>query len=632
MVRDPYSASQSRARCTTPVRIAIALALASVACTVLRAHGLTWTEDDWSHGGYVLATQVDGGIQPGILVLENRLNDMRFLASPTSFQGLYSMAVLHDTLWITASDYPYQFDGAEVIDYDYLTGQFEVDYEPYESGLHLIKRFGDSLYVPGPDSMDPWSAPGSIYLYTGQQWIEKETLPYAVHVNDVEVVNGITYATTGHANGPYYLSGCVWISYDYGSSFTNVLCIRPTPEHGIRRFFGAGHIGDRVFVQSDGYPPQNEVVYSTTNGTDWDTIPVPGMPQDKQAMFTVWGDSLLMTIHDRMYIWDGAQFHGYWLPFQGYRWCRGIEKYKGRLYGGGLGGTLYRWVHGSQWETIGQVVLDPATEEIEAMATCYGRLFISSSRPQQGMTPRLYVSAAVPVGYLISGIHDLGAPAGAGVIDWTGFEPGTASEIRFQLRSAQTVPEMQEASFIGPDGLPSSYYSEPATPLALAHWGNRYFQYKVELLCPDGLNMPFLDSVTLTADSLDVASVSPGEPGKDAATGRVSSAAGPLVLRFFAPQPNPARAASDLRVRLEDSEPSFARGAVRRRIELMVVDLQGRIVRRATVSPAADGAASWSWDLCDEQGHRVPGGVYRAMASMDGADCAPTVQTLTVLP
>ena len=619
---------------TARARTVPALAIFATAFVVLGAQGrdLTWTEDDWSGGAYASAARVDADIQPGILVLENLPGDMRSLASPTAFQGLYSMAVLHDTLWITASDYPYQFDGAEVIHYDYLTGQFEVDYQPYESGLHLIKRFGDSLYVPGPDSRDPHSSPGSIYLYTGRQWIDKATLPMAIHINDVEVANGITYATVGHPDGTYHLCGIVWTSHDYGDTFSQSLTLWPNAQAPVRRFFGAGSIGDRVFVQPDGFAPESDVVYSTTNGTDWNTIPVPGLPEDKQAMFTVWGDSLLMTIHNRMYIWDGEQFHGYWLPFQGYRWCRGIEKYKGRLYGGALGGTLYRWLQRSQWETISQVSLEPATEEIEAMATYYGRLYISTSRPEQGMIPRLYVSAAVPLGVMVSRVHDFGEPVGNGEVVWAGFTPGATGDLRFQVRSGVTEGQVPAALFLGPDGQPNSYYTIPGMPLAPAHHGHRYFQYKVELLCPDGLNMPILDSVTLRADTLDAAAVAEGDPTRGNGALEPGDRPRSGVLAFAPPQPNPARGPLSLRVDLSGGEllPGLARPLPA--VELAVVDLEGRLVRRATMIPASDGTASWFWDLCDEQGHRVPGGVYRAMACAAGAPGPVIVRSLVVLP
>lgn len=577
---------------------------------VVNAAQMTWVDDDWSCGQYSQIWAVDPEVHPGLIVLQNRLDDMRFLASPTAFQGLYCLEVYHDTLFIAASDYPYMYDGAEVISYDYLTDNFEVCYEPYESGLHIIKQFGDSLYIPGPDSMDPWDEEGSIYVYTGYEWIEKATLPRAVHVNDVDIVNGITYASTGQWGGELHGAGCVWISYDYGDSFTCTLVVPPSAGHSARRIFGIGHYGDLVFAQPDGFPPETEVLYTTTDGIDWDTLAVPGLPIDRQAMFTDWGDSLLMTIENKMFIWDGEDWTRYTLPFHGWRWCRGIHEYKGDLYGGGFDCTLYRWIQESDWELVGEMAVDPETEDIESMETYYGRLYVSTSRLDQGDEGRLYVSAAAPIGKLTSLAHDFGTGSQNGVLSWEAFEPDTSAQVRLRLRSAHTPSELESSQFLGPDGTPYTYYEEPGTALPFAHFGHRYFQYSVELVSRDGLHMPFVDEVTLEVDSVDMADVSPGpygdpfEPGHGRRDLRVSL--GP-------PCPNPACGSIDFQIEVEHPGYIRASGSTAPAApRLSVLDLQGRLVRSARLRVAAEGPITWRWDLRDQNGNPVPEGVYFA--------------------
>ena len=218
-------------------RLALSIALLVLICAgsslvpVAGGSDASWIDDDLSGGRYAEVRGIDAEIAPGLLVLDNRLDDLRLVAHPTSFQGMYSIAAFHDTLFITASDYPYMYDGAEVIAYDMAAGTFEVVYRPYESGLHLIKRIGDTLYIPGPDSMDEWWQEGSIYTYDGGAWVEKATLPTAVHVNDVEIVNGLLFATTGHATGELNGFGCVWVSDDWGDTFRRVLTIEPSEAH-----------------------------------------------------------------------------------------------------------------------------------------------------------------------------------------------------------------------------------------------------------------------------------------------------------------------------------------------------------------------------------------------------------------
>lgn len=607
------------------------LTLVALAGAATRATSLEWTEDDWSGGRYADARGIDPEVAPGLLVLENRLDDLRLVARPTAFQGMYAMAVLHDTLFITASDYPYMFDGADVIAYDMISGGFDVVYQPYESGLHLIKRIGDTLYVPGPDSMDEWWQEGSIYTYDGGAWVEKATLPTAVHVNDVEIAGGRLYATTGHATGELNGFGCVWVSDDGGDSFQRLLTIEPCDAHFWRRFFGLGSHRGRLFVQPDGYPPENEVLYSTMNGTEWDTIPVPGMPVDKHAMFTSWGDSLLMTINDRMFIWDGSVWHPHTLPFVGWRWCRGIHEYKGRLYGGGDSCRLFRWLGGSNWETIGDLPVNPDSEEIEAMATCYGRLYICTSRPQQGMAPGLFVSAALSRGTLRSLTHTFAGPTTGARLFWDAFEPDPAHRARFQVRWSGSVEDIDAHPFVGPDGTASTWFEISGSPLPPAHQGARCYQFQAELQSPGGLHMPFVRQVRLTCDLLDPAGVAPDLPaGED----------GPLP--GTPEERSPATVRQPIRIRAES--PAFGSSRIDLAadgsgftvppagwLEVWIFDLRGALVRSIRLPAGPEGEARWQWDLRDRSGRAVPSGLYRVAAAWAGQRPAGQARSIVVL-
>ena len=617
-------------------RLALSIALLGLICAgsslvpVAVGSDAAWIDDDWSGGRYAEVRGIDAEIAPGLLVLDNRLDDLRLVAHPTSFQGMYSIAAFHDTLFITASDYPYMYDGAEVIAYDMAAGTFEVVYRPYESGLHLIKRIGDTLYIPGPDSMDEWWQEGSIYTYDGGAWVEKATLPTAVHVNDVEIVNGLLFATTGHATGELNGFGCVWVSDDWGDTFRRVLTIEPSEAHFWRRFFGAGRHGDRLFVQPDGYPPENEVIYATRDGADWDTIPVPGLPIDKHAMFTPWGDSLLMTINDKLFIWDGDTWHAHTLPFVGWRWCRGFHAYEGKLYGGGDSCRLFRWLGGSDWEPVGDLPVNPDAEEIEAMATCYGRLFISTSRPQQGMAPGLFVSAALPQGTLQSLIHDFGGETRNARLSWDAIAPDSEYRARFQVRWADTPPEIPFRPFVGPDGTALTWFETPDTPLPQGHAGARCYQYLAELRCPDGLQMPFVRRVTLTCEFSDPATVEPSPPipgEDDYATGP-----GPDRPTGGTPFPLTIRAASPITsaalIRVEFADP-VDRG--RSEIDLWIFDARGALIRGTRLRVDGLGRGSWRWDLRDEAGHRVPSGVYRITAGRRDHAPIAAARSLVVL-
>ncbi len=596
-----------------------AMGLAVLVISPASGYELTWEDTDWSQENYTTITLTDPDIHPGLLVLASRLDDWRHLANPTQYQGLYSAEVYHDTLFFAASDYPFEYDGAEVITYDYRTGEFAVAYEPYESGLNIIKQFGDTLYIPGPDSMDPWTEDGSIYVYDGTEWVEKDNVPVAVHVCDVEVCNNILYVTTGHFLNPYHGFGCVWTSTDYGDSYTRVLTVEPTPERPARRFFGLGQFQGRLFAQPDGFAPVAEEIYTTTNGTNWDTIPVPGLPVDKHAMFTEWGDSLLMTIDNRMFIWNGEEFRGFWMPFHGYRWCRGIHGIKGELYGGGDDCILYKWLYNNQWQALSQVAIDPSTEEIETIVTYFGRIYVSTSRVSYLDEARLYVAGVESSGQLLSKVHDFGAEIDSGMVFWEDLRPAN-TEVCLTIRSGLTIEDLEAAPFLGPDGTPNTCYMESGTPLPDAHQGDRYFQYRVFLLSFNGLDMPFVDWIRVEADSVDYAGVTEGPRGEYAAR---------ATLRLQQAPANPVRTQAELVLSLATGAGGVG-GA--RRVDARVIDAQGRLVLRDQITLRPDDPTPWRWDLRDVQGNRVTGGVYQLAFHVADDPSIATARALVVMP
>ena len=58
------------------------------------------------------------------------------------------------------------------------------------------------------------------------------------------------------------------------------------------------------------------------------------------------------------------------------------------------------------------------------------------------------------------------------------------------------------------------------------------------------------------------------------------------------------------------------------RVELRLVDLRGRLVRRVQVASDASGAGTWVFDGYDERGRPVPSGVYRCVAQSAGGFAA----------
>lgn len=571
------------------------------------AVSLVWTDDDWSGGAYESAVGVNPEVQPGLLVLQDDLGDIRYLASPAAWQGIYCMAVYHDTLFLAASDQPYSYLGAEILSYDYRTQTFASSYRPADQeGILLLKVFGDTLWSANCDPKEPIYE-GGPYLYDGRRWTYKATIDSVFHVNDVELVGDLLYATTGNLLG----SGRCYVSRDLGDTWTETLRIRRSPEATWRRMFGAGQHQGRVFIQPDGFAPEGRVVYSSADGVVWDTLAVPEMAIDKHATFIDWGDSLLMAVHNKLHIWDGSQWTWHPLPFTGWRWCRGYHVRAGQLYGGGNSCQIYRWRGGADWDFVADAGLDPGTEEIESIVTYDGRLYVSTSRSDSSQTARLYAAAVAATGRLGSQVHDFGSPVEHVRLFWEAFEPDAQADVRLQVRSAPTAELLRLEPFVGPDGSWMSFYAEPGAPLPALHDGDRFFQYTVSLDCPDRMHPPLLYRVSLTGDSL-------GNPSAVA-----EAPVAPLTLRLRATQPFVGRGAIRFELAPAACGPSEGRA--------WIVDLQGRALRSERIVLRAGAPSVWQWDGCDAGGRPVPSGVYGAVFRADGPSGARAVQRLVVL-
>jgi hypothetical protein len=281
--------------------------------------------------------------------------------------------------------------------------------------------------------------------------------------------------------------------------------------------------------------------------------------------------------------------------------------------GGGQSCELHRWLGQSTWEYIGSLPADPDSVNIADTATYFGRMFISTYRSPVGYPARLYVTAAEPIGTLESLPHDFEGWTHNGVLSWDDYRPGEGNLAAFQLRSARTLEELEFEPYVGPDGTPESYYETSGTALPMIHYADRYFQYRAELRCPEGLWMPLLRSVTLEVDQLDPGAVEDGP--ERLATGLV----------FHAPAPNPTRGATLLRANLPLSLLAGQRGdAGPPIVHVELCDLLGRRVRGAAVATDATGQMAWRWDLRDDHGRPVPAGIYRARIAVAGAASSPS--------
>ncbi len=586
------------------------------------AADLSWTQSDWSAGTYQQAMGLDPEVHPGLLIPENHPEDMRFLAEPTDYRGIFATEVYHDSLFLGCGPSPLNPTGAEILAYDPLNEDFELQLEPPEEGVLVLKARADTLYMPGPDTHAPPPGFSNVYLYGGAQWETMSTVPSAVHLFDIDRMDDAIYVSSGEGTG----DASIYRSDDFCQTFTPIFTVYASPEHPVRRLHALAVHDGLLYMQPDGWDPEDDMVF-TFDGTDWDTIPVPWFPQGGpgeesgwQGTFTAWGDSLLLCIKNKFYIFDdGLEYRGS-LPFYCARLGSGFGRYKDAVYGGAATDSLHRWTPSGGWTSVCRLGLEPETEQIEGVSTLYGRLYVATARRSGYTGGRLYVSACEVYGSLISLPHDFGVAVRDGVLSWDQHQPNSEAFARFQLRSAPSLDLLPAEPWLGPDGTPDTHYYDPGTPLPDVHNGDRFFQYRVEMGSPGGVEMPILWSVTLEADSVNTGAVS-FEP---------ASPAHGIRIQLAAPYPQPATGPVGLRAHLSGSETASWSGD----LQLRILDLQGREVRRAWVPVRSDGWARWVWDLRSDEGARVSAGIYQVRIHAPGAlsSSACAAARMLVLP
>lgn len=82
-----------------------------------------------------------------------------------------------------------------------------------------------------------------------------------------------------------------------------------------------------------------------------------------------------------------------------------------------------------------------------------------------------------------------------GKLHWTAEVPHR-TQLKFQLRYANSIEELEQAVWQGPQG-PESYYDTSAEPIATEHRPWQYMQYHAIFICPCDINSPKLSEVRI---------------------------------------------------------------------------------------------------------------------------------------
>ena len=99
-------------------------------------------------------------------------------------------------------------------------------------------------------------------------------------------------------------------------------------------------------------------------------------------------------------------------------------------------------------------------------------------------------------GYLTSKVYDCGSPANFITISWAGTTPQNTT-IKFQLRTASKLSNLNSKEFIGPAGNNSTYYNASGSTIWSGHNSDRWIQYRVNLSTAVPSLTPVLKDVTI---------------------------------------------------------------------------------------------------------------------------------------
>jgi hypothetical protein len=102
---------------------------------------------------------------------------------------------------------------------------------------------------------------------------------------------------------------------------------------------------------------------------------------------------------------------------------------------------------------------------------------------------------------------DLSGTVFYGTIEWNASNTNSTS-IDFQLRTADTQNELLNKSFIGPDGMDSTFYNQSGQHIASIHNGSRWIQLKAYLSTQNILETPQLQDIEIHYNLLQHLSIS----------------------------------------------------------------------------------------------------------------------------
>ncbi len=480
---------------------------------------VVFDDHDWLDAKAVATNNgVETAMTPGAL-LKTEFAAPVLCFDPTDDETITCMTEYKGKLYIGSCTDPAGTDTGSIFTYDPELHVWKKVFQVNEQGLIRLEVYGDTMYVPGYDANDGQWDLGNIYLHDGTKWIERRTVPRAVHTYGMAVFKDRLYLSADIFdeaplddvnNGRAPLYGRVVSSGDNGLTWREEY-------RGPTQGQDVGLLA--VFKNQLVLNARGDLI--AFNGRKWRSFN-PNAGYLFVLDYAVDKDRLLMGTPNGLCYYDGER---YWRS-QLFSWgcVRGISRFGDYwlLSSYSVPGTAFRHGPGGthDYPTIKEA--DPKTPKFWASLMAVPSAILEQdakgdlSRNNEDVWKRVKYSkcAELPAcirqfrGRLFIGTHGEGRVmvlpvvkdgvlestprpiknAGAYRLYFeTATSPGTA--VRMQVRCAATKESLSGVAFVGPDGTAETFFTDSGASFNVAQAG--FLQYRAALTTQAPARTPY---------------------------------------------------------------------------------------------------------------------------------------------
>jgi hypothetical protein len=442
------------------------------------------------------------------------------LFDPTDDETITCLAEFKGKLYLGSCTQPSGTDTGSIYTYDPDLHLWQKVFQVNEQGLIRLEVYGDTLYIAGYDANDGGWDLGNIYLHDGTNWVERRTVPRAVHTYGLAVYKDRIYLSADifdeglvgdNSKSRVPLYGRVVSSGDRGLTWREEY-------RGATQGQDVGLLA--VFKDQLVLNARGDLFVAA--GQEWRALNPANASFLYVLEYAADTERLLLGTPFGLCYYDGAR---YWRSgFFSRGPMRGITRFGSdwvlAQYSTpndvrhGPGGThsypslkpqagagpgfwaslqvvppevLNRDATGQEidWKELKFV---PSSELPTCLLSHRGRLYIGT-HPEG----RVLVLPVAKEGALESAPRAVPSADACRLYWEAGTPPGTT--VRFQVRSATTRETLADAAYLGPDGTPETFYEQSGSPVRTLPSG--FFQYRAVLATQDSARTPYLKRVTL---------------------------------------------------------------------------------------------------------------------------------------